>query len=214
MEEIATNIKEAIITSYMHYVLENGKKPHNVFKFAKENDMSESDFYAHFPSFEELEKEIFCEFLTQSLGLLEKNEEYQTFDAQNKLLSFYYTFFEILTKNRSYAIHAIKSDKMKGFGVTKRLGKHFKQFIHSIEIETMTIPEDRLNSFKDKSIAEAYWGQFAFIMGYWERDTSPNFEKTDILIEKLVNTAFQLQDIKPLESVLDLGKFLFKELRK
>ena len=78
----------------------------------------------------------------------------------------------------------------------------------------MTIPEDRLDSFKDKSIAEAYWGQFAFIIAYWERDTSPSFEKTDVLIEKLVNTAFQLQDIKPLESVLDLGKFLLKELRK
>ena len=214
MEETAVNHREEIIGSFMSYVLEHGKKPHNVFTFAKENEMSESDFYAHFPNFEELEKEIFCEFFTQTLTLLDKNEEYNSFDSQNKLLSFYFTFFEILTRNRSYVLQAIKTDKMKGLGVTKRLGKHFKQFIHSIEIETMTIPKDRLNSFKDKSIAEAYWGQFAFIMAYWERDTSPSFEKTDILIEKLVNTGFQLQDIKPLESVLDLGKFLLKELRK
>ena len=214
MDETAVNHREAIITSYMHYVLEHGKKPHNVFKFAKENEMSESDFYAYFPTFEELEKEIFCEFFTQTLTLLEKNEEYQTFDAQNKLLSFYYTFFEILTKNRSYVLQAIAHDKMKGLGVTKRLGKHFKEFIHSIDIETIIIPEDRIETFKQKSIAEAYWGQFAFIIAYWKKDTSSSFEKTDVLIEKLVTTGFQLQDIKPLESVLDLGKFLLKEFKK
>ena len=32
----------------------------------------------------------------------ESIDEYLNFDARNKLLSFYYTFFEILTANRSY----------------------------------------------------------------------------------------------------------------
>ena len=214
MEETAINHREAIVTSYMHYVLEHGKKPHNVFKFSKENEMSESDFYVHFPSFEELEKEIFCEFFIQTNTLLEKNEEYQTFDAKNKLLSFYFTFFEILTKNRSYVLQAISHDKMKGLGVTSKLKKHFKNFIHSIDMETLVLREDRLETLKEKGFAEAYWGQFAFIMNYWKKDTSSNFEKTDILIEKMVNTSFQLQDIKPIQSVLDLGKFLLKELKK
>jgi hypothetical protein len=51
-------------------------------------------------------------------------------------------------------------------------------------------------------------------MNYWQKDTSSSFEKTDILIEKIVNTSFQLQDMKPLQSVLDLGKFLLKEFKK
>ena len=38
-----------------------------------------------------------------------------------------------------------------------------------------------------------------------------SFEKTDILIEKSVNTVVDLLDTKPLESLLDLGKFLWKE---
>ena len=113
MEKTSINQRESIITNYMHFVLEHGKKPHNVFKFAKENEMSESEFYAHFPSFEELEKEIFCEFFKKTLGLLDENKEYQSFDAQNKLLSFYFTFFELLTKNRSYVIQAILLFRVK-----------------------------------------------------------------------------------------------------
>ena len=49
------------------------------------------------------------------------------------------------------------------------------------------------------------------IMKFWLDDTSPSFEKTDIFIEKSVHAGFDLIDIKPLKSVLDLGKFLFKE---
>jgi hypothetical protein len=46
---------------------------------------------------------------------------------------------------------------------------------------------------------------------FWLDDTSAAFEKTDIFIEKAVNTSFDLVNIKPLESLIDLGKFLFKE---
>ena len=42
-------------------------------------------------------------------------------------------------------------------------------------------------------------------------DNSKAFEKTDIIIEKSVNTVVDLLDTKPLENLLDLGKFLWKE---
>ena len=42
-------------------------------------------------------------------------------------------------------------------------------------------------------------------------DTSKSFEKTDIVIEKSVNTVVDLLNTKPLESLFDLGKFLWNE---
>jgi len=42
-------------------------------------------------------------------------------------------------------------------------------------------------------------------------DESPSFEKTDVAIEKSVNTIFDLFDNTPLNNVLDFGKFLWKE---
>jgi len=59
--------------------------------------------------------------------------------------------------------------------------------------------------------SEGAWIQFLFILKFWLEDTSKSFEKTDIIIEKSVNTVVDLLDTKPLESLLDLGKFLWKE---
>ena len=42
-------------------------------------------------------------------------------------------------------------------------------------------------------------------------DTSSYFEKTDIFIEKSVNTSFDILNIVPLKSLIDFGKFIFKE---
>ena len=46
---------------------------------------------------------------------------------------------------------------------------------------------------------------------FWLEDTSSSFEKTDIFIEKAVNTSFDLISVQPIKSIIDLGKFLFKE---
>jgi hypothetical protein len=59
--------------------------------------------------------------------------------------------------------------------------------------------------------SEGAWLQFLFLLKFWMDDTSKGFEKTDVLIEKSVNTVVDLLDTKPLESLFDLGKFLWKE---
>ena len=48
-------------------------------------------------------------------------------------------------------------------------------------------------------------------MKFWIDDTSSSFEKTDIFIEKSVNTSFDVLNIAPLKSLIDFGKFIFKE---
>ena len=212
MEETNNNLRKDIISHYMNHVLEHGSKPANIHKFAKENGMNENDFYQFFTSFEVLEKEIFNEFFNQTLLLLDKNEEYHSYDSQNKLLSFYFTFFEIITRNRSYVLQCIGHDSVNTMHTLSILRRSFKTFIETLQIETVNLRNNRLENYKEKGLTEAYWGQLIFIFNYWKNDSSPAFEKTDILIEKMVNTSFQIQDIKPLESMLDLGKFLYKEM--
>ena len=42
-------------------------------------------------------------------------------------------------------------------------------------------------------------------------DTSKGFEKTDVAIEKSVRVIFDVFETTPLESIIDFGKFLWKE---
>jgi len=202
-----------LISLYMEHVLTHNAPPTSVHAFAKANTFDEALFYTYFASFEALEKQIFKTFFDHTLTVLEKSEEYHTFDARNKVLSFYYTFFENLTANRSYVMYALAKHKgsLKSLSVLSALRTSFIQFIDSLAIETLDIPQAKLQKIQQKTLQESAWFQLLVTLKFWKDDTSASFEKTDIFIEKSVNTSFDLVHIKPLQSVIDLGKFLFKE---
>ncbi|GAL68994.1 TetR family transcriptional regulator C-terminal domain-containing protein [Jejuia pallidilutea] len=205
--------KNDIITWYMDYVLEHGSNPKTVFAFAKMNNFDEAKFYEHFASFDAIEKGIFEAFFTNSLNALNNSEDYKIFDARNKLLSFYYTFFENLTANRSYVKHVLDKYKkdLKGLKMLSGLKQHFTTYVSELGIQMLDIKQEQLEKLQDNALKESAWLQLLLTMKFWLDDTSASFEKTDIFIEKSVNTTFDVLDIAPLKSVLDLGKFLFKE---
>ncbi|MGA1226610.1 MAG: TetR family transcriptional regulator C-terminal domain-containing protein [Tamlana sp.] len=213
MEKKKTITKNNIITFYMDYVLEHDQNPKSVFAFVKANNFEETKFYEHFASFEAIEKGIFEAFFSNSIEALNKSEDYKIFDARNKLLSFYYTFFENLTANRSYVKHALHKHKssLKGLQILSGLKHHFTNYIHELGIQMLDIKQEQLEKIQQKTLKESAWLQLLLTMKFWLDDTSPSFEKTDIFIEKSVNTSFDVLDVAPFKSVMDLGKFLFKE---
>lgn len=202
-----------LMSLYMNYVLEHDKGPHTVYRFTKENKLSEEDFYRHFASFEVLEKHIFKAFFENTLELLNKSDDYETFDARNKLLSFYFTFFENLTANRSYVMVSLKESRntLKGLQKLSKLKLGFTNYIKSLNIELLDVNQKQINQIQQRALQESAWIQLLVTLKFWMDDKSPSFEKTDIFIEKSVNTSFDMLQITPLKSVIDLGKFLFKE---
>ena len=205
--------RENVIGFYMDYFLEHNKKPSSVYQFAKLNNFEESEFYKHFSNFEMIDETIFEVFFEQTLQLLQKSDDYESYDSKTKLLSFYYTFFELLTVNRSFVVAILNHDKnqLKNIKKLDLLRKHFKNFFQSLEIEKLDLQQEKLIEFQEKSMNEMAWIQFALLLKFWIDDTSSSFEKTDIFIEKSVNASFDLMDIKPLKSLFDLGKFMWKE---
>jgi AcrR family transcriptional regulator len=202
-----------IITYYMDFVLEHNEHPKSVYAFAKSNNFEEALFYNHFGSFEAIEKQVFKAFFENTIRVLDKNDEYNAYDTRNKLLAFYFTFFENLTANRSYVVYALSKHKnsLKNLAVLSELKRHFSKYIDQLGIETLDIKQAQIEKFQTKAISESAWIQLLITMKFWLDDTSPSFEKTDIFIEKSVNTSFDVLNIQPLKSVIDLGKFLFKE---
>jgi len=202
-----------IIDHYMKYVLENGEKPHSIFLFAKELGLKEVDFYKFFTSFERIESSIFKAFFINTKQLLDKNKEIETYTPQDKLLSFYFTFFEVLKANRSYvtSVLGIRKNGLKSISSLHELRNSFIEYIKEIEIESIDLQEKKLERLKEKGIAEWSWGQLLITIQFWLDDTSPDFEKTDVFIEKSITTSFALMDTNTLSKVFDLGKFLFKE---
>ena len=93
----------------------------------------------------------------------------------------------------------------------KDLKQDFKTFSNNIGIEKIDLQQEQLGKIQDKTMQESSWIQLILTMKFWLDDTSPSFDKTDIFIEKSINSRFDLLDIKPLKSLLDFGKFILKE---
>ncbi len=202
-----------IISFYMNYVLEHYENPKSVFAFAKANNFEESKFYTHFASFEAVEKKVFKTFFDNTIVMLLKSEEYGTFDARNKLLSFYFTFFENLTANRSYVLYAFdhNKNKIKNLSILSELKQGFTDYIADLDIKTLDIKQVEIDKIQKRALRESAWLQFLSVLQFWREDVSPSFEKTDIFIEKSVNTSFDVLNVTPLKSVIDFGKFIFRE---
>ncbi|WP_298761732.1 TetR family transcriptional regulator C-terminal domain-containing protein [uncultured Psychroserpens sp.] len=202
-----------IISMYMDYVLEHNQQPNTVYAFTKANKFEEQKFYDHFGSFEALEKEVFNAFFHNTNKVLEKSEDYQTFDSRHKLLSFYFTFFENLTANRSYVKYALDRHKnsLKGLSLLSELKGSFTNYIEHLGIELIEIKQEQIDRIQRRGLKESAWLQLLLTMKFWIDDTSAGFEKTDIFIEKSINTSFDVLDIAPIKSLIDFGKFIFKE---
>lgn len=205
--------RQDVITTYMEYVLEHEKTPKSVFKFAKDNDMTEQEFYNFFGSFEGLRKEIWNTFFTMTMDVAHKSEDYHGFSNREKMLTFFYTFFELLTLNRSYVLYALHENQhmMGKMEQLKGLRKHVKGFAKEL-IQDRN--ENKTNILLERSetiYSEGAWIQMLFLLKFWMDDDSAGFEKTDMAIEKSVNTIFDVFDNTPLDSVFDFGKFLWKE---
>lgn len=202
-----------IIKAYMDYILMHDEQPKTVYAFAKSIDIEEQKFYEFFTSFDVLEQSIFKIFFDNAHDVLEKSEDYLTFDARNKLLSFYFTFFEILTANRSYVVNALEKHRnsLKTLKILSHLKTRFTNYIDHLNIKTVDLKQEQLTRLQNKSLKESAWLQLLVTIKFWLDDTSPAFEKTDVFIEKSVRASFDLIDTTPLKSLIDLGKFLYKE---
>ena len=205
--------KDQIISHYMDYVLSHEKMPKTVYAFAKANNFEEQEFYKFYGSFEALDQDIFAAFFDNTLQVITQSEDYADYDSRNQLLTFYYTFFEVLTANRSFVVFKLSQNKdhLKSLKSLIELKKRFTTFVDGLDIETIDLKQEQLQKLQERGIKESAWFQLLVTLKFWMDDTSPSFEKTDLFIEKSVNASFDLIDVAPLKSLIDLGKFLYKE---
>ena len=220
---------EKIRKSYTDYVLENGHQPPSVFAFAKKLKLTESDFYTHFASFDAIEADVWLTFFQEAKATVEADETYQQYSVREKLLAFYYTWIELLKAQRSFATYSynrirevpamatpIERARMRSRGAaTNNRVLHpfkdaFNDYARDLLAEGRESKEVEPRPFVTDRYPNALWTQTLFLLDFWLKDVSKNFEKTDTAIEKAVNTAFDLIGRSPLDTLFDFAKFVYQ----
>ena len=214
MQEQVHITQEKIFELYGDYLLNHGEKPKNVYLFAKENNFEEKEFYHYFSGFEQIESEILNHLFTKSLELASEVNSSSEVTTKEKLLNVYYIFFENMTMNRSLVLSILGSNKIQNIKTLQNLRETHQQFVNTLDFnewEMIEKAKEDIRKINEKSRQEVLWLHLVSAIDFWKKDTSPDFEKTDIFIEKTIDTGFELMDNEPLRKVFDLGKFLWKE---
>ncbi len=217
MEEQININQEKIFELYGDYLLNHGQRPKNVYLFAKENQFEEKEFYHYFSGFDQVEAEIMNYLFIKSVELAAEVNAGTGVTTKEKLLNVYYIFFENLTMNRSLVLSIIGSSKIQNIKMLQSLKKTHHEFVDTLDFSNWEMLEKAKEDWKkigDQSRQELLWLHLVSAIEFWKKDTSPDFEKTDIFIEKSIDTGFELMDNEPLRKLADLGKFLFKETFK
>ncbi|WP_262147330.1 TetR family transcriptional regulator C-terminal domain-containing protein [Chryseobacterium foetidum] len=214
MEKENQITEEKIFELYGDYILNHGKRPLNIYRFAKDNEFEEKDFYDYFADFEQIEKQILVSLFEKSVQLADEVNMAQDISPKEKLLNVYYIFFENLTMNRSLVLMILGNNKMHAARISGQLKEIHREYVRTLDFKDWEIIEKAKEDIKNahqKAREEALWLHLVSAIEFWKKDTSPAFEKTDIYIEKTIDTGFELMDNEPLRKLADLGKFLFKE---
>ena len=205
--------EDIIIEKFMNDVLQENQEPKNVYVFCQKHNIEESEFYSFFGSIGSLKQSIWLKFFENTTQTIIQDSKFSEYSNKNKLLTLYFTFFEVLTLNRTYILFYFKDKKegLSNLSNLKSLRTEFKKFIEENCSRKENIISEKFTRVTQSAYAEGAWMQFLFLLKFWLDDTSKGFEKTDVLIEKSVNTVMDLMETKHLENIVDLGKFLWKE---
>ena len=83
-----------------------------------------------FGSIEALQAAIWDKFYSNTIQVVMNDEAYESFSNKDKMLTFFFTMFELLTMNRSYVLFVLKEHKsvLKNLSQLKGLRTNIKSF--------------------------------------------------------------------------------------
>ncbi|MET4108020.1 TetR family transcriptional regulator C-terminal domain-containing protein [Hymenobacter sp. UYP22] len=212
--ESATALKARIKQAYLEYVQRKGAPPASVFKLTHKLGLPEQDFYRFYANFEGIDREIWADFGRDARTVAAQEPVWEQYGSREKLLGFYYTLLELLKRNRSYALQSLRRSLHSMPGLTPRVLDDFRQefevFVGEILREGRRTEEVASRPLLQDQYPRAFWQQMLFVLGFFAKDDTVDFARTDAAVEKAVTLSFDLVGRNTLDSAADFIRFLVR----
>ena len=207
--------KDRIKQAYLAFVLNEGHPPASVFKLTQQLGLAEQEFYKHYPNFEAIDRELWADFGRQARDTAATEPVWEGYGSREKLLAFYYTLLEILKNNRSYALMSLRRSLRRMPALTPRVLDDFRQdfeiFVSDLLATGRVSGEIANRSLVQDGYPRFFWQQVLFVLSFFAKDDSINFERTDAAVEKAVTLSFDLVGRNTLDSAVDFVWFLVRK---
>jgi len=174
----------------------------------------EREIYQHFGSLHGIEAHIIGDLVDHAIGSVEATPEWASFNARQRLLTFFYAFFEAALDHRSFLLLRYPCPRTALTSArTARLRSRFQDFASSIVSDGIGSGELAGRGPVGKSYAPALGLLFQTLIRFYLDDESAAFEDTDAYIEKSTALAFDLIGTQAVDSAADLIRFLVGKAR-
>lgn len=205
--------KAEIYQKYLDYVSEFGKKPQNLYAFAKHLNLVEAEVTQHYGSFAAIEQAFWKNLHQQTVEEIEKQEIYSTYSVREKLLSYGFTWVESLKKHRTFVQISVKTRYEDIFNQApwSSVKADFLAFVSLLINEGVQNEEIKDRLFFTDYYKNVIWQEIVALLHFWVRDNSENFARTDAFIEKSVNFAMDIFARNWLDSGFDALKHWFQK---
>ncbi len=200
----------ALMAAYKRLASEKGILPVSKKEIALAADLTIEDFVAAYPSLEALQEAVWVHYLRNTLAALEQSAEYVQYSVREKMLAYYFTFFEQLDAERDF---------VKLFESKMGVWNYNPTFLISFKLAFLAFVEELIKEgLETKEIAERlmlggeyggwHWPQMLFLLNKWIEDSSEAHAVSDQAIEKAVNLGFDIMGRNVLDSAFDFAKFM------
>ena len=193
-----------------------GHAPANVFQLCEHLGIAETEFYHHFGSLEKVEESVLLIRWQEVAEKFAQDDQFATFGITEKMLTLHFAFIESLRDIRSYLQWKLKDwknpmDQIKGLMSLRQAFQDTVSPMLSAASSLGEIPDRKVIS---KLNVEALGMNLAFVMHFWLKDDSADFERTDACIEKSVQLTMDFVGRNAVDKLFDFGKFLFQGFQR
>jgi AcrR family transcriptional regulator len=203
----------ALIAAYKRLALEKGILPVSKKEIAHAAGLEVEDFLTAFPSLEALQEVVWVQYLRETLEALETSEAYASYSVREKMLAYYFTFFEQLEAEREFVQLFEPKMGVWNYNPTFLIAfkKAFLAFVEELIKEGLETQEIAERLMLGSEYGGWHWPQMLFLLNKWIEDKSEAHALSDEAIEKAVNLGFDIMGRNVLDSAFDFGKFILSK---
>jgi len=200
-------IESKIIEAYREMLIA-GETEINTYTISRKAEITEKEFFEHFTSAEDVGRKVWTNIGDSVIEALSGSELYNSYPPRQKILSYYFTFFEIALNERTFIERTAESSKY-----TRAYKDSFKTFIGDIVQEGIAMEDIKERLSLSNYYPEVLWDLHMKLIRFWMNDQSDKFVETEKAVEMFSRVPLELMGPNLLDSVFDTLKFQVSQFK-
>ncbi|MFN7708918.1 MAG: hypothetical protein ACK5QE_09685 [Sphingobacteriia bacterium] len=199
-------MEEKITAAYLRLV-NTEYEPINAHTVAEAAGITEAELYQYFSGADAVGARLWLDLGQEVSAALRESEVYASYPARQKMLSYFFTFFELALRLRTFIDYTVQ-DK----AILKPYREAFKALMEELVQEGLDAEDIKDRLALSRNYPDMLWELHLKLIRIWLHDTSAGFAETEKAIEHYSKLPLELIGPNLLDSVADTVKYQLEKM--